>query len=213
VCSSDLTGLSAGTANITVTTADGGFSATCNITVQEGTPGSYTLQLKQGWNFISVPKRLAEECRAVANLFSQVDTAGHSIFLYQPDSGWGEGMAAGDEVKPLDGIWIYSATDCSVNLHFDTNPLQVPPVKDLPAGWNAVGFSDTLPAAANSTLASVEEEWAYAIGFDPSTQTYETSIINNDHGGGTHDESNLLQPGKGYWLYMRKAAQLAGIGM
>jgi|GEM_PF-5210682 len=45
---------------------------------------------------------------------------------------------------------------------------ELPPAKDLYFGWNAIGFSATEPATANTTLVSVAEDWVSAIGFDGS---------------------------------------------
>ena len=64
---------------------------------------------------------------------------------------------------------------------------------------------------ANSTLTSVEDKWSTLIGYNSENQTYESSIINNDNTGGSHDENGLMYPWKGYWLYMTSAGELAAI--
>jgi hypothetical protein len=169
------------------------------------------LNLDAGWNFISVPKRLASGYSTAQQLFGSVDTAGHSIFLNDPVNGW-TAMDTGTVVLPLDGIWIYSAAAVELHPAFDTNPRQVPPTKQLAAGWNAIGFSDFTEASANSALTSVEDKWSILIGFDAATQTYEVSIINNAPAGDPHDEDRDMSCWKGYWLHMTSAGDLAGIG-
>jgi hypothetical protein len=119
-------------------------------------------------------------------------------------------MAANDNIEPLDGIWIYSAGPDEIYLIFNTDPRTVPPTKLLGAGWNAIGFSDTTGTSANSTLMSVESQWAYIIGFDAANQQYEASII-NDTADGDHAETRAMLPGKGYWIYMTASKELAGI--
>jgi len=175
---------------------------------------SYSFSLYPGWNFVSTPKKLEDDFCTVERVFGHIDTGAHSIWLYDAfaSSPWGTGMTAGDEVKPLDGIWIYSTEEDTVYLVFDTNPRRVPPTKQLSAGWNAIGFSATDNASANSALTSVEAQWAYLIGFSSSTQGYETSIINNTTEG-DHAESGEMYPGRGYWLYMTSDGELAAIEM
>jgi hypothetical protein len=169
------------------------------------------LSLQPGWNFISVPKKLASGYSTAEQVFANVDTGGHSIFLYHASNGWVP-MEADTEVSPLDGIWIYSTTAVELHPAFDTNPRQVPPTKQLEASWNAIGFSDFTAASANSALTSVEAQWAVLLGFDAATQTYEVSIINNAPAGDPHSEVREMFCWKGYWLYLISAGELAGIG-
>jgi len=169
-----------------------------------------TLTLHPGWNFVSVPKKLISDNNTAGQVFAGVDTGGHSIFGYT-SSGW-MAMSADTTISPLDGIWIYSTSAKDLRPVFDPDPRQVPPTKQLSAGWNAIGFSDFTPASANSALTSVESKWATLIGYDSENQTYESSIINNDTTGGPHDESGDMYPWKGYWLYMTSDGELAGIG-
>ncbi len=171
------------------------------------------LDLEPGWNFISVPKRMASGYSTAEELFVDggVDTDGHSIFTYEPSSGGWVAMGPDDVVSPLDGIWIYSAEDVELHPAFDTNPRQVPPTKQLVASWNAIGFSDFAAATADSALTSVEDKWTILLGFDAATQTYEVSIINNAPAGDAHDEDTEMNCWKGYWLHVTDACQLAGI--
>jgi hypothetical protein len=175
---------------------------------------SSNVSLHTGWNFISTPKKLESGFNTVEQVFGEVDTGGHSIWLYDAaaDIPWGTGMSSSDEVEPLDGIWIYSTQEDTAYFVFDTYPQQVPPTKTLYAGWNAIGFSDTVSAPANSALTSVEAKWAYLIGFNAGTQESDISIINNTTEG-THDEGRDMEPGKGYWLFMTSDGELAAIGM
>ena len=193
--------------------ADDGDGHTAKATVKilpAITPTSIRLYKK--WNFISVPKKLAEGHNTFEQVFGSVDTAGHSIFCYNTTEGW-RAVSASEEVKPLRGYWIYSAEDTIVNLTYDTYPLRTPPTRQLYQGWNAIGFSDTTPAAANSALTSIERSWAYLIAFDAAKQGYESVIINDDETGGSHDEDNLMYPMKGYWIYVTEDSELVGISV
>jgi hypothetical protein len=168
------------------------------------------LTLEAGWNFISVPKRLASGYSTAQQVFGSVDTDGHSIFGYDATSGWAA-MSSDSVVSPLEGIWIYSASQVELHPAFATDPLQVPPTKQLSADWNAIGFSDLTAASADSALTSVEDSWTVLIGFDADSQTYEISIINNAPSGDAHDEDRLMNCWKGYWLHATTACQLAAI--
>jgi len=168
------------------------------------------LTLEAGWNFISVPKRLASGYSTAQQVFGSVNTDGHSIFGYDATSGWAA-MSSDNVVSPLEGIWIYSALQVELHPAFATDPLQVPPTKQLSASWNAVGFSDFTAASADSALTSVEASWTVLIGFDADSQTYEVSIINNAPSGDAHDEDRLMNCWKGYWLHATTACQLAAI--
>jgi len=212
-------------ANFTWTPAAGDYTLKVTVDPDNAIPESNTgnneltkavsapqmeLDLVNGWNFISTPKKLKDGHKTAQQVFGSVNTDNHSIFVCAVPSGW-QALVSDNVVAPLDGIWIYSSGSCEVYFAFDTDPLRVPPTKQLYAGWSAIGFSDTQQASANSALTSVESKWAYLLGFDASTQKYEDSIINNTTSG-NHSESRLMYPGKGYWLYMTVDGELAAIG-
>ncbi len=184
-------------------------TATANI-LAALTPA--TMRLHKSWNFVSVPKKLAVGNNTFEQVFGLVNTSGHSSFFYDVKEGW-TAVNSTEEVMPLRGYWIYSAETTLVHLTYDTYPLRTPPTRQLYKGWNAIGFSDTLPTDTNSVLTSIERSWAYLIGFDEAEQDYESAIINNDETGGVHDEDNLMQPMTGYWIYVTEDCELAGIGL
>lgn len=166
-----------------------------------------TLSLADGWNFVSTPKTLSAGNNTVA-IFGDVDFAGHSVYAYSPADGWQQ-MTGMDTFSPLDGIWVYSNGTASVSLVFDDADLATPPVKRLTAGWNAVGFSDTTATPTKDALISVTDDWAILMGFDADTQAYTTSVING--ATGSHADTREMQPGDGYWLFMRVDGTLAAI--
>ncbi len=166
-----------------------------------------TLSLADGWNFVSTPKTLSAGNNTVA-VFGDVDVAGHSIYAYSPEAGWQQ-MAGTDTLSPMDGIWLYSNGTASVPFMFDDADLATPPVKRLTAGWNAVGFSDTTATPAKDALTSVKDDWAILMGFDSGTQAYTTSVISG--ATGSHADTREMQPGDGYWLFMRADGTLAAI--
>jgi len=168
-----------------------------------------TIALSPGWNFVSTPKAVAADSDT-ASIFAGVDTAGHSVLRYDTASQTWEALKGSDTIRPLEGYWIYSATAVNVPLSYAAGSPQAPPERTVTAGWNAVGFSDTEPAAARDTLLSLGDAWSVLMGFDAAAQAYETSIIRG--GSGDHSDAGQMQPTKGYWLYLTENGTLAAIG-
>jgi parallel beta-helix repeat protein len=163
-----------------------------------------TLTLLSGWNFVSVPKRLATGADTMA-VFKAVDCAGHSIFGYAQPEGW-RVLKSEDRLGVLDGIWIYANESTAVGLTYNPDLRQVPPMKHLAPGWNAIGFSDTVPVPVEETLQSVDGAWSSLVGFDRIRQEYRPAVTAG---------SNMVQymgPKEGYWIFMSEKGDLAAIG-
>jgi PKD repeat protein len=200
------------TVTLTVTNTNGSDSATKTITVTgSGGEEQNILTLYRGWNFVSTPKRLADDANTFA-IFNGLDTAAHAILLYDGlDYTW-RAMDPTDAFRPLDGIWIYANETYTIPLEFarldgsEDAPMP-PPTKDLGKGWNAIGFSDTVPETAASTLLSLGDHWATLIGFSAETQRYEDAIIRNT----PESRTQTMQPMQGYWIYVTQADTLGAI--
>lgn len=170
---------------------------------------SGVVELQPGWNLIGIPRRLAEDNNK-ASLFSHIDSAGRSIWTYDPSGkGWKD-LISDDTLLPLDGYFIYSSKPDKVSLSYSVDPLQVPPVKDLQPGWNLVGFSGATEASARDSFLSIRKTWTQVIGWDPAQQRTEDSIING--GNSTHADSRMLTPMRAYWVFVDTPSSLASIG-
>ena len=214
VTNTTLTRVSPGDHTVTLT-LDGYADAAATVTVAEDQTATIHLDLESavitlhpGWNFVSTPKRLADGQNTIA-IFDEVDTADHSVLLYNGSQSW-EAMSSQEAFEPLDGIWIYANGTYTIPLHFAAGSVQAPPTKDLDEGWNAIGFSDTVPATAADTLLSVDDAWTTLFAFDAGEQAYGISIIND--ATGRHGDDRLMDPMQGYWLYMNVPDTLAAIG-
>ena len=172
------------------------------------TPDYSSLQLYQGWNFISIPKSLAQGSNTFV-IFNNVNTGGHSIWQYDAAAQNWIKKYPNDPMNPLYGYWIYSTSPVTIPLQFSTNPIQTPPTRALSKGWNAIGFTGTIPTTAHDKLYSVTNGWTQALGYDAITQQYEIEIISGGSGG--FSDSRLLYPDKGYWLYMINPGELTAI--
>jgi DNA-binding beta-propeller fold protein YncE len=171
--------------------------------------GNASITLQKGWNFVSVPKKLASGYNT-ATIFSQVNMGGHSAYMWdgaQSPGRWNT-LQADTPIQPLYGVWIYSESSHTVDLQFENNQMTAPPQRSLPAGWNTIGFTGLTPASARNTYLGVQSGWVNSMGFDALTQRYEPTMFNGDI-----SESTLLYPMKGYWLYMRDPGTLPAIGV
>ncbi|KAF5090824.1 PKD domain-containing protein [Methanospirillum sp. J.3.6.1-F.2.7.3] len=163
-----------------------------------------SMPIYPGWNFVSVPKKLAPG-KDTAAIFSHIQVDGHSIFQYNAVTGQWITLTASSQVKPLDAVWIYSRTSERVSLTYDSDPLQTPPTKELRKGWNAIGFTGLEPLEAKFTFLSVQDKWVNCLGFNEEKQQYDAMIIK-----GRNDDARLY-PYSGYWLFMSDNGTLAAI--
>jgi hypothetical protein len=169
-----------------------------------------TMSFLQGWNLVSVPKTLDSGHSTAGIVFQGVNTGGHSMWEYNAQAQSWTKVYPDTVLRPLDGIFIYSTASTSVPIVFNTDPVAVPPTKNVYQGWNLIGFSGMTPATAHDTFISLNGRWTQALGFDAASQGYEIQIISG--GGGAFADSRTLYPNKGYWLYMTSPGTLAGIG-
>ncbi|WP_292395686.1 DUF3344 domain-containing protein [Methanoculleus sp. UBA303] len=166
------------------------------------------ITLQPGWNFVSTPKRLAAGQDTIA-IFDGVETDGRPVLYYNGTDQW-EAMSREEAFRPLDGIWIFANGTYEIPLAFAAASNSPPPTKYLDAGWNAIGFTDTVPAPAAIALRTAEPAWATLFGWKTNEQAYDVSFIRGDTG--RHSEMRELSPFRGYWLYMNDADTLAAIG-
>ncbi len=164
------------------------------------------ITISSGWNLISTPKKLAPGFDN-ATIFAGIDSAGHSILTYDPQSPNWCVLTPGSLINPLYGYWLFSTNETTIPLVYEQDPI-IPPVRDLAMGWNLIGFSGLYPLSAHDTLISVQDAWVYSIGFNATVQQYETAIVNG--GKGEFSDCRLIYPTRGYWNYMNQSGTLVG---
>lgn len=188
----------------TVTTAIPTTTITPTVS-PTGTQG-LTILCEQGWNFISIPRILAQGADTGA-IFSSIDMAGHSIWRYNSTAQLFDRVYPATRLNPTDGIWIYCAHRTPLQLHFAGSQGIVE--RPLFSGWNGFGIISIPGIPAKDALVPVDASWEYLYGFDPLNQTYEISIVKN--GAGSHSDLRHMYPGNGYWLYMTKNSTFEAI--
>jgi PKD repeat protein len=171
--------------------------------------GNYTLVLNAGWNFVSVPRTL-RLTNNTGQIFRNIDSDGHSVWLYNASTTKWTAMTAATKIRVLDGIWIYSRTATAIPLYFENDPLQTPPTKMCYPGWNAIGFSDTTPVPSHDSLITLGTKWSTVIGYDSGQQKYAPSLIRGSSDP-VHGDQLAMDPGQGYWVYLTEAGELAAI--
>ncbi|MDN7023305.1 DUF4430 domain-containing protein [Methanoculleus sp. FWC-SCC1] len=178
---------------------------TMNETMNQTMNMTEQLQLYEGWNFIAIPKELADGNDTIEAVFQNVDTAGREVYRFTQAGGW-ETLDNDTTLEVLDAYWVYSNETTNVTVNFTSYPVNVPASKNLTQGWSGIGLSDTEPHTVNETLQSVEEDWVYLLGYDARNQSYETVIVNNAQG-----REQQMMPMKGYWLFMQEPGTLGAL--
>lgn len=170
--------------------------------VDNATDPGGIIGLSPGWNFISIPRALRAGNNTGAVVFSGVDTAHHAIYSYNAATRGFEQVFPSTVLRPLTGIWVFSAAGTNLSLRFEPGIVMLPQ-KQLYEGWNAIGSPEPFPCSAQNALLNVRDSWVKLTGFDPSVQVYEPSIFNTDP-----SFLNGVEPGRGYWLLMKEPAIL-----
>jgi PKD repeat protein len=163
-------------------------------------PSSTNLTLYTGWNFVSIPVNLEPGYNTAGVVFFGVDTAAHSLFSYNASTGQWDTLARDDPLTAMETIWVYSREPMRVDLVLSSN--QSYTGRNLFAGWNGFGIPGTTIKTAAQGMAPVDPYWSLMIGFDARFQGYESSIIRG--GSGEHSDSRIVEPGKGYWVFMNR---------
>lgn len=183
-------------------TATGGV-ADLSAAVELITGGSaHHLKIQPGWNHVSVPYRLREGNNTAEQVFGALSNlSGHSLYRY--DAGGWTTVGAGEVIHPLSSYWVFTPDPASLPLITDQNQSGVF-TRTMTTGWNGFGVVGGASLPAKEELAPLSDIWSYVIGYNGSTQQSEEPIIRG--GGGYQNESGLLSPYRGYWVYLTRNA-------
>ena len=161
-----------------------------------------TIALDEGWNFISVPKRMAAAKDTFGELLAGIEV--EIAYSYDPVAGWSV-LVGNSTVAPLEGYWILVSAEGNITLSYAQQGQTVPPSKVLKGeAWNAIGHSSTGNQTAGNTLKSIEGSWSTLIGWNAEAQAYQDAIF----APGTSD---WMVPGKGYWIWITQDDTLSAI--
>jgi subtilisin family serine protease len=159
---------------------------------------SYHLRLYPGWNHISFPQRLIAGNDTAGSIFgSLTNVSGHSLYRY--DAGNWISISSEERVSPLISYWVYTGSAASLPLMIDPDQTGLF-TRNLTHGWNGFGIFGQESSEAKAVLQPLGDIWSYMIGYNTTLQTMEEPIIRG--GGGRQNESRLLHPYQGYWIYL-----------
>lgn len=164
-------------------------------TLGSGNTTLHELQLVPGWNFVSIPAPLRSQ-KTCRDLFSKVNTDGHTIWTYKGIGGW---IAQNPEISPapLDGLLVYSDAPVSVPLVLNMNSNSTKPVEK---GWNLAGSPFLKEIPARDILSPNESSWVSILPFNVSTQQYDPAIISGAEG--RFSDTRNISPFTSFWIFM-----------
>ena len=184
------------------------------------------MNLSNGWNFISFPKRLAADSATFGDLFTAQGITVVTGYSYDPVNGWVT-LTPTTHINVLDGYWVDVTIDArcaelAIGFNYSTDGQTVPASKALVGNaWNAIGVSSTYgidefrnvsattpddtynqsgcPLAVVNQLKSIENSWSTLFSYNAPKQNYNPAII-------APGEYHHMVPGMGYWIFISEAA-------
>ena len=173
------------------------------------------------WNFISTPKALATGSKYASDVFSDVSYS--TLYRYNAYTNHFDSIcnhvscdlnSTTTEIKPLVGYWIEVTVEKNIEFTYLASGYTTPPAVELYAGWNAIGYTGATNGINTAqVLQSVNSNYSTVIGWDASSQAYETSQINNGSAvkdAGTSTDSTMTSF-QGYWIWMTADDTLSAI--
>jgi len=152
---------------------------------------TFTLELKQGWNLISLP--LEPEDIAVANVLSGISEKYAIVWGFDPAAGWKKYQPGKpsdlQELMPGRGYWIKMREAQSLSMVGNLPSKSVL----LSSGWNLVGFNSRESMDVTAALAGISEKCLIVWGFDPAAgwKKYQP---------GKPSDLQTFEAGNGYWI-------------
>lgn len=167
----------------------------------------YSIQLQQGWNFVSFP--IVLEDTTPEGIFNAIKSKMIRVFSYNPSSvgvkwlKWNPEAGAPNEInqiKPQVGYIIYmnESTVLTVKGRASVGFSEVPPVLALSSGWNLITPHSFRPREASVALSSISGKY-------DSLWTF----VNNEITMLDLNSDPLLQPSQIYWIHMISSGSLA----
>jgi hypothetical protein len=159
---------------------------------------SYTLQLQNGWNLVSVPLSPSDPSPSV--VMREISNSLQAIYGFDGTRylSYIPGAESNDLVK-LDvgrGYWILVEGSASLRITGKKLSAITVPISE---GWNLVGFNILYEAPVTQVVAGIIAKDLILYQFDSESGSYKTY--------NPSEESDLttIKPGLGYWLYASQA--------
>ncbi len=163
--------------------------------------GGIEINLKPGWNFVSVPSYPASG-KTGGDLFQGINTEGHTIWKFDAVSQDWVAVEKQTNFTPLEGFLLYSDRQTSLPLVLDNR--NGTRILNMSVGWNLVGSPNQTPLSAKDALVSLSKNWVSLLQYNSTMQNYDPAIIPGANG--SHSDSRMLSPFSAYWVYMNAGA-------
>ncbi len=185
-----------GHGNVGFDTSNAAFTITTTVPWEPVT--SFEIELRAGWNLISLP--LIPEDSAIATVLAGILDDVESVHHY--DAVAGEWLVysppIGDLTTMVDGKAYWIEMDAAATLVITgqqlPDPPAMPPTYQVAFGWNMVGFKSTVEKSANEYLAAMAGKYILTYGFDAAWFTLAPA--------------NNMVPGLGYWVYFTEGGEI-----
>ncbi|GAG69685.1 unnamed protein product, partial [marine sediment metagenome] len=202
-----------GTYTLTITATDyaeNTDTTTVEVEVATDLTGLY-VDLELGWNMFSLP--LIPDDSSITAILGDVMENVESVWSY--DEGWSTyfpGLPMISTLTDLEdgkGYWVKMTADDTVTVsgvELPTGPGIIPPLYEVDAGWNLIGFKSVDEMEIRDYLTTIPDlvlESSVCYGWDSTSQAYEMVSL------GEPIEDEMFVPGEGYWLYLTEAANIA----
>jgi hypothetical protein len=146
---------------------------------------TYTLQLKENWNLISLPIDPSDD--DIADVLAPINGMYSAVHAYNGKEyeSYYSGNAS-STLKKMEagrGYWIFMNQAGSLQVKGKAAGKSITFNKD----WNLVGYNSTTPMSASQALASTGGKVTVLYSYNSATNTYEVA--------------QTLEPGVGYWMF------------
>jgi PKD repeat protein len=163
-------------------------SLTINVTGGINETASFTINLRQGWNLISLPVRPAN-----TSINAVLDGVNYNS-VWRKDSGMWQSYLAGlggdfNTIEADRGYWIYANTADAITVTGSYGGSTY-----LNQGWNLAGYTTLINQEINSSLSEINTGSVWR--WNPNAQQWE-SYLNALQSG----DFTIFEPGRGYWIY------------
>jgi len=161
-------------------------------------PQSYTLNLQQGWNLVSLP--IQPEDSHISYIFSADqqknidviwDYNGGNWQYWTTEEPWNLNNPL-QSMDPRTGYYIYCYNPMSVTI-YGSSPPSPKSWDELVQGWNIVGYPSMSSTSVSSLYGPADVVWKYDSG-QWYYYTTEPDYANSS-------TLSTLDPGYGYWVY------------
>lgn len=186
-----------------------------NMTIEFETRNSYVISNLRGrWNLISLP--LIPENSYIEDVLSGlscdyvkcVEVVWYYNAATQEWLSWSPN-APSDLTTMEDGkgYWIKLTQSASLTVKGVSlpKPPSSPPLYQVTEGWNLVGFKSTIQLDAGVYLSSLRNKWNMLVGYDADQGSVTTCTYNSQTG----NIDCVMDPGRGYWLYVTETGTIA----